>query len=115
MKKYSFPEAIREAVHAEYQHPAPEALRLRIKQLMHLPLIRPWQFIGSVALLMASPLSFYLFSDRLVYSQTMLIALNVASGVAAFLLIFAGVAHRYSDTRDRAELMDKLHALRARI
>lgn len=115
MKKYSYPEAIREAVHAEYQRPAPEALRLRIRQLMHLPLIKPWQLVGSVALLLASPLSFYLFGERLVYSQAMLITLNAASGIAAFFLIFAGVAHRYSDPKNKAELIDKLHALRARI
>lgn len=113
--KYKYPEAVREAVRLEYQRQAPEAVRLRIKHLMQLPLVKPWQFIGSVILLLASPLSFYLFGDRLVYSTNLLLILNVSAGVAAFLIIFAGVAHRYSDPRNKAELLDKLHALRARI
>jgi len=115
MKKYSYPEAIREAVHLEYERKAPEALRLRVRQLMHLPLVKPWQFIGSVALLLASPLSFYLFGGKLVYSPNVLLLLNVSAGAAAFLLIFAGVAHRYADPKHKAELLDKLNALRARI
>ncbi|HNE20204.1 MAG TPA: hypothetical protein PLF85_10825 [Turneriella sp.] len=115
MKKYRYPEAIREAVHLEYQHKAPESVRLRVKHLMQLPLVKPWQFIGSVALLLASPLSFYLFGDKLVYSTTVLVMLNISAGVAAFMVIFAGVAHRYADPKHKAELLDKLHALRARI
>ncbi len=115
MRKLKYPEAIREAVHLEYERKAPEAVRLRVKHLMQLPLVKPWHFIGSVALLLASPLSFYLFGNRLVYSPTVLLILNVASGAAAFLIIFAGVAHRYADPRNKAELLDKLHALRARI
>lgn len=115
MKKYTYPEAIREAVHTEYTRKAPETLRLRVRQLMQLPLVKPWQFIGSLLLLFASPLSFYLFGDKLIYSANMLLILNVASGVAAFMLIFAGVAHRYADPKQRADLIDRLHALRARI
>lgn len=115
MKKYRYPEAIREAVHLEYQHKAPESVRLRVKHLMQLPLVKPWQFIGSIALLLASPLSFYLFGDRLVYSANVLLLLNISAGAAAFLLIFAGVAHRYADPKNKADLLEKIHALRARI
>jgi hypothetical protein len=115
MKKYSYPEAIREAVHREYAQKAPEAVRLRVRELMRLPLVKPWQFITSAALLLACPLSFYLLGSRLVYSTNMLLILNVASGAAAFLLIFAGVAHRYADPKSKAELLNRLHTLRARI
>lgn len=115
MKKYGYSEAIREAVHVEYERRAPEGVRLRVRHLMQLPLVKPWQFMGSVVLLLASPLSFYLFGDRLVYSANVLLLLNVSAGASAFLLIFAGVAHRYSDPRHKAELLDRLHALRARI
>lgn len=115
MKKLSYGEAIHRAVKEEYERPAPESLRLRVQHLVRLPLVKPWTFIGSVALLLASPLSFYLFGSKVVYSPGLLLLLNIAAGVAAFLLIFAGVAHRYSDPRSKAELLDKLHALRARI
>jgi hypothetical protein len=66
-------------------------------------------------LLLASPLSFYLFRSKLVYSDSMLLILNIAAGSVVFLLIFAGVAHRYSDPKHKAELIDKLNALRAKI
>jgi hypothetical protein len=115
MKKYTYPEAIHRAVNDEYVRTAPESLRLKIRALMHLPLVKPWQFAGSVLLLFASPLSFYLFRAKLVYSDNMLLILNIAAGSVAFLIIFAGVAHRYSDPKHKAELIDKLNALRAKI
>ncbi|GAB4445286.1 MAG: hypothetical protein OHK0011_27120 [Turneriella sp.] len=113
--KYKYPEAVRKAVQLEYERKAPDAVRLRVKHLMRLPLVKPWQFIGSVALLLASPLSFYLFGDRLIYSTNLLLVLNISAGAAACMMIFAGVAHHYADPRNKAELLDKLHALRARI
>lgn len=115
MKKYEYPEAIQRAVAIEYEHKAPEALRLRIRALMRIPLVKPWHFAGSLMLLLATPLSLYLFRGRLPYSDNMLLMLNVSFGVAAFLLIFAGVAHRYADPQNKAELIEKLNALRARI
>lgn len=115
MKKVAYNEAIYRAVETEYGAKAPEALRLRIKQLMRLPFVRPWQFMGSVALLFATPLCFFLFGQRLVYSQNMLLMLNVASGIAAFLIIFAGVAHHYRDPKNKADLLDRLNAFKARI
>ncbi|MBL8035382.1 MAG: hypothetical protein JNJ69_16890 [Leptospiraceae bacterium] len=115
MKNYKYEEAVHTAVKLEYEHKAPEALRLRIKELMRVPLVKPWQFIGSVLLLMATPLSFYLFKNKLVYSDSLLILLNISAGVAAFLIIFAGVAHRYADPRHKAELIGKLNSLRAKI
>jgi hypothetical protein len=115
MKKYRYPEAVREAIHLEYNRKAPEVVRLRVKHLMQLPLVKPWQFIGSAALLLACPLSFYLLGNRLVYSTNVLLILNISAGVAAFMVIFAGVAHRYADPKNKAELLDRLHTLRARI
>ncbi len=115
MKKYKYPEAVSRAVGDEYTRTAPESLRIKIRALMHLPLVKPWQFAGSVLLLLLSPLSFYLFRSKLVYSENMLLILNVSAGAVAFLIIFAGVAHRYSDPRHKAELIDKLNALRAKI
>lgn len=115
MKKHNYSDAIYRAVDAEYSAKAPAALRVRIQDLMQLPLMKPWQFIGSVALLFATPLCFFLFSDRLVYSNNLLLFLNVASGFAGFLIIFAGVAHHYRDPRHKADLLDRLSALRARI
>lgn len=115
MKKFKYPEAIHRAVDEEYDAKAPEELRLKIRALMRFPLVKPWQFIGSAALLLATPLCLSLFNQKLIYSSNMLLILNVASGVAAFLIIFAGVAHRYQDPKDRADLLDKLAALRAKI
>ena len=114
MKKYQYPEAVNRAVASEYQRNAPEALRLKIRALMHLPLVKPWQFVGSVLLLLASPLSFYLFRSKFVYSENLLLVLNIAAGVAAFCIIFAGVAHRYSDPKNKAELLGKLNAIRTK-
>lgn len=114
MKKYTYTEAVTKAVGEEYTRPAPEALRLKIRALMHLPLVKPWQFAGSVLLLFASPLSFFIFRAKLVYSENLLLTLNIAAGAIAFLIIFAGVAHRYSDPRHKAELIEKLNALRAK-
>lgn len=115
MKKYTYPEAVSLAVGEEYTRTAPAALRLKIRALMHLPLVKPWQFAGSILLLFASPLCFYLFRAKMVYSENMLLVLNIAAGAVAFLIIFAGVAHRYSDPKHKAELIDKLNALRAKI
>lgn len=114
MKKHTYPEAVHRAVGDEYERSAPEALRLKIRALMHLPLVKPWQFAGSVLLLLASPLSFYLFRSKLVYSENMLLVLNIAAGSVAFLIIFAGVAHRYADPKHKADLIVKLNALRAK-
>lgn len=115
MKKHTYSEAIYRAVDAHYTAKAPEALRLKLEVLMRLPLMKPWQFIGSVLLLFATPLSFFLFGDRLVYSRNLLLLLNVASGFAAFLIIFAGVAHHYRDPKHKADLLDRLSSLKARI
>jgi len=115
MKKYTYPQAVQRAVDAEYTHKAPEALRLKLRALMAIPLVKPWQFIGTVTLLLACPLTFYLISSRLVYSESMLLMLNIAVGASVFMIIFAGVAHRFSDPKHKAELLDKISALRARI
>lgn len=115
MKKHDYSESIYRAVDAEYTTKAPETLRIRIQALMRLPLMKPWQFIGSVALLFATPLCFFLFGNRLVYSPNLLLLLNVASGFAAFLIIFAGVAHYYRDPKHKADLLDRLSAFKARI
>jgi hypothetical protein len=115
MKKYTYPEAVNRAVADEYERKAPEGLRLRLREIMHLPLVKPWHFAGSVFLLLASPLSLYIFGKKLVYSENLLLVLNIAAGTAAFLIIFAGVAHRYSDPKNKAELLEKINALRAKI
>lgn len=115
MKKHTLPEAVHHAVRSEYEHKAPEALRLRIRALMRIPLVKPWQFIGSVMLLLATPLSLYIFRGGLNYSDNLLITMNICFGAAAFLVIFAGVAHRYSDPQNKADLIEKLNALRAKI
>ncbi|MCX7633921.1 MAG: hypothetical protein N2Z22_11380 [Turneriella sp.] len=114
MKKYSFDEALQEAMHREYGHPAPPALRARIFALSKVQLLKPWQLVGSIVLMMLAPLCFYFFDNKLVYSSTILLLINIAAGMAVFLLIFAGVAHRLSDPKNKAELVEWLHALRAR-
>ncbi len=115
MRKYTYPEAVHRAVHAEYTRKAPETLRLRIHELMRLPLMRPWQFAGIVLLLFATPLSFYVFGRKFVYSDDMLLVLNISSGVAVFFIIFAGVAHYFADPKNKSDLIDRINALRARI
>lgn len=115
MRKYTYPEAVHRAVHAEYTRKAPEALRLRIHELMRLPLMKPWQFGSIVLLLLATPLSFYIFGRTLGYSDDMLLVLNISSGIAAFFIIFAGVAHRYADPKNKNDLIERINALRARI
>jgi len=114
MKNLSEKEAYFKAIDAEYSRSAPEALRLKIRALMQLPLVKPWQFAGSVALLFASPLSLFLFRDRLVYSANMLLVLNICAGLSAFMIIFAGVAHHYGDPKNKADFLERLNALRAR-
>ena len=115
MKKHTLPEAVHRAVALEYTHKAPESLRLRIRALMHIPLVKPWQLVGSILLLLAAPLSLYLFRTQIAYSDNLMLTLNVSFGAAAFLLIFAGVAHRYSDPQNKADLIEKLNALKAKI
>jgi hypothetical protein len=115
MKKYAYKEAVHIAVDKEYSRPAPESLRLKIRALIRIPLVKPWQFVGSVALILISPLCFYLITNRLVYSENMLLILNVSAGLTGFLIIFAGVAHRYADPQQRTDLVDKVNALRAKI
>lgn len=115
MKKHTLPEAVHRAVALEYTRKAPESLRLQIRALMRIPLVKPWQFAGSILLLLATPLSLYLFRSQLAYSDNLMLMLNFSFGAAAFLLIFAGVAHRYADPRNKAELLEKLSALKAKI
>ncbi len=115
MKKFSYPEAVHRAVGEEYTRKAPEALRFKIHELMRVHLMKPWQFAGTVLLLIATPLSFYLFGRKLIYSEEMLLMLNISSGIAVFFIIFAGVAHRYADPKNKAELLERINALRARI
>ncbi|AFM13548.1 hypothetical protein [Turneriella parva] len=115
MKKYKYPDAVHRAVGDEYTRRAPESLRLKIHELMRIPLMQPWKFAAAVVLLLATPLSFYLFGRTLVYSEAMLLVLNISSGVAVFFVIFAGVAHHFSDAKNKADLIDRINALRARI
>lgn len=115
MKKYKYPDAVHRAVSDEYTRKAPEALRVKIHELMRLPLMQPWKFAATVLLLLATPLSFYLFSHKLVYSEDMLLVLNISSGVAVFFVIFAGVAHHFADAKNKADLINRINALRARI
>ncbi len=112
MKKYTYPEALREAVEKEYNHRASDALRQHILHIMRLPVVKPWYFVGAIALLLASPLTFYLVGDKLIYSANMLLALNIATGVAVFFLIFAGVAHRFADPKQKTLFLERLAALR---
>ncbi|HRP68542.1 MAG TPA: hypothetical protein PLY93_03340, partial [Turneriella sp.] len=79
------------------------------------PLVKSWQFVSGVFLLLASPLSLYFFEAKLIYSPNVLLLMNVAAGSIAFLLIFAGVAHRYSSPKNKAELLHKIETLRARL
>ncbi|MBV6494464.1 MAG: hypothetical protein LDLANPLL_02497 [Turneriella sp.] len=115
MEKYTYNAAITKAVQLEYTRSAPEALRLKIRALMHLPLVKPWQFAGSIFLLLASPLSLYFFGPKLIYSSGMLLIVNIAAGSIAFLIIFAGVAHRYSDPKNKADFLNKFESFRAKI
>ncbi len=115
MKKYQYPEAVHRAVGDEYTRKAPESLRLKIHELMRVQLMQPWKFAATVLLLLATPFSFYLFGRKLVYSETMLLVLNISSGVAVFFVIFAGVAHHFGDAKHKADLIDRINALRGRI
>lgn len=114
MKTVDEKQAIYQAVTREYSRPAPEALRLKIRAMMRLPLMKPWHFAGSLALLLASPLSLFLFRERLIYSQNMLLILNIFAGITAFVIIFAGVAHYYGNTKNKDDLMERISVLRAR-
>ena len=111
MKKIKIETGIYAAVLDEYSHPAPQALRERIRRLMLTPITRPWQLIFSVLLLALTPICLHgLLNAEALFGNNVLLLINVFIGCLMMLIIYTGVAQYIQDPAEFEALSGKVRA-----
>jgi len=111
MKKIKLETGIYDAVRDEYSHPAPQALRERVRRLMLTPFARPWQLIFSVFLLALTPICLHeLFNAQALFGNNILLIINVFIGCLMMLIIYTGIAQYIHDPTELEVLSGKVRA-----